>query len=622
MVSSNRGAVIKEIVLENFMSYEYARIPLDPGLNLISGPNGSGKSSILLAISVALGQAYTERSKRLSDLIRKGRETARVSLIFDNRPIGGKRPIDISKADTFLLSRYLKKDGSYWYEADYREVSKYRIQRIFRRMGLNPDNMLIIMHQNMAEEFTVTSAKKKLAMVEDAVGFGEYRAKIKEAKSRLSELTGEEESVSQVMGSAEQTLSYWKETYEKYLRKEKLEERLGYLQRELLWARVARQEKTLKTLEERIEGRMVELRRIRRRVEEGERKLKEKDSKLKSSKMEYRRSFFSLVEAEKARARRLAIQEIREKLESLPLNVEGTEEPKRQEADIQAIHARLAELEEEIDERTEELINLRTEQALMDYRGKLLEGKIKDLEGWAQEARKRLAALKPEREEAGERIATERSIKEIKEEMEVVRARIGGLGEIPEEAERMYGDYSQLYKELKERLEKVKENRERAMEAVKRRESVWKRKLRELTDRVNPIFEEIMSKMEAGGRVRLVNLRDMENAGLEIWVSFRGGEPSQLDSRTQSGGERSATVVAFLLALQRHVRAPFLAVDEYDMHLDTRNREVVFKLIVSTVMESGVQYIVITPRLVTAEREANLIVVQNTYGSSEVSEVD
>ena len=45
--------LIKEIILENFMSYEYARIPFRSGVNLICGPNGSGKSSILLGISIA-----------------------------------------------------------------------------------------------------------------------------------------------------------------------------------------------------------------------------------------------------------------------------------------------------------------------------------------------------------------------------------------------------------------------------------------------------------------------------------------------------------------------------------------------------------------------------------------
>ncbi len=63
---------IKEVILENFMSYRYARVHLEDGVNLIVGPNGSGKSTILLAISIALGQTYTER-RRLGDLIRRGR---------------------------------------------------------------------------------------------------------------------------------------------------------------------------------------------------------------------------------------------------------------------------------------------------------------------------------------------------------------------------------------------------------------------------------------------------------------------------------------------------------------------------------------------------------------------
>ena len=42
---------VKEIILENFMSYEYARIPLREGLNLIVGPNGAGKTTALRILS-------------------------------------------------------------------------------------------------------------------------------------------------------------------------------------------------------------------------------------------------------------------------------------------------------------------------------------------------------------------------------------------------------------------------------------------------------------------------------------------------------------------------------------------------------------------------------------------
>ncbi|HID90767.1 TPA: hypothetical protein EYP44_02275, partial [Candidatus Bathyarchaeota archaeon] len=84
---------LKEAIIENFMSYTYARIPFKPGVNAICGPNGAGKSSILLAISVALGQSYTERSRKLSELIRWGEKRARVTLILDNSRRDGRRPI-------------------------------------------------------------------------------------------------------------------------------------------------------------------------------------------------------------------------------------------------------------------------------------------------------------------------------------------------------------------------------------------------------------------------------------------------------------------------------------------------------------------------------------------------
>ncbi len=85
--------LITEVILENFMSYEYARVTFKPRVNLIVGPNGAGKSSLLLAISVGLGQSYTERSKKLSNLIRWGQNQARVTLVLDNRKRGGKRPV-------------------------------------------------------------------------------------------------------------------------------------------------------------------------------------------------------------------------------------------------------------------------------------------------------------------------------------------------------------------------------------------------------------------------------------------------------------------------------------------------------------------------------------------------
>lgn len=234
------------------MSYEYARIPLKKGLNLISGPNGAGKSSILLAISVALGQIYTERSKRLRDLIRQGEEIARITLVFDNEETNGRRPISFSDADTFMLSRYLRNDGNYWWEADYKRISYEEVAWLFRGFGLDPNNMLIIMHQNTMERFCLTAPQEKLKLLEEAVGFSAYREKVIEAKQRLESIISEDESISELLGRAEESLGYWKEMHEKYLLREELEEKRKWLKREAIWTRVIKQEAALKMFVERL----------------------------------------------------------------------------------------------------------------------------------------------------------------------------------------------------------------------------------------------------------------------------------------------------------------------------------------------------------------------------------
>ena len=160
--------LIQEVILENFMSYEYARVPFKQGVNIIGGPNGAGKSSLLLAISVGLGQTYTERSRKLSDLIRWGQDQARVTLILDNSKQGNKRPVAKYSKDQLFLTRVLRRDGKYWFELENRVASKQDVERLLGKFGVDPDNMLIIMHQNMVEQFSVLSNVEKLRMVEAA----------------------------------------------------------------------------------------------------------------------------------------------------------------------------------------------------------------------------------------------------------------------------------------------------------------------------------------------------------------------------------------------------------------------------------------------------------------------
>ena len=231
------------------MSYEYARVPFRPGVNVICGPNGSGKSSLLLAISVGLGQSYTERSRKLSDLIRWGKDQARVTLILDNSKRGDKRPVSKYSKDQLFLTRVLRRDGKYWFEFENRAATKQDVERLLGRFGVDPDNMLIIMHQSMVEQFTVLSSVEKLRMVEAAVGLEPFRENVLQAQRKLTRILSQEESVSKLLESAEQTLNYWREQYEKYQEKKQLQTKRRFLDRELAWAEVERRESIVKELE-------------------------------------------------------------------------------------------------------------------------------------------------------------------------------------------------------------------------------------------------------------------------------------------------------------------------------------------------------------------------------------
>src|SRR3990170_2839208 len=119
-----------------------------------------------------------------------------------------------------------------------------------------------------------------------------------------------------------------------------------------------------------------------------------------------------------------------------------------------------------------------------------------------------------------------------------------------------------------------------------------------------------------------MNKQDIESAGLEIQVGFKGVKPVPLNSYAQSGGERSIATMAFLLALQHYVRSPFRAVDEYDIHMDPRNREIIADLLVSSVTGLDAQYLAITPsQIVFKGKDVNVITVQNVEGASVVKEV-
>jgi len=646
--------LIQEVILENFMSYEYARVPFKHGVNVVCGPNGSGKSSLLLAISVALGQSYTERSRKLSDLIRWGKDQARVTLILDNLRKGKNRPVPKFNKDQIFLTRVLRRDGQYWFELENRAATKQDIQRLLSKLGVDPDNMLIIMHQNMVEQFTVLSQQEKLKMVETAVGLGPYRENVLQAQKKLTRILSQEESISKLLESAEQTLNYWREQYERYQEKKQLLTKRRFLERELVWSEVARREEIVRALEAERKREQEILERI-----EEETKIADADMQVQQNEHEKLKSNWKMLfderldlEREKAKSEskilfceqllkemkvlenpHLQLSQLLKEQASTQFSLLKGENLKeiiqtanqqlsKLSSEIGANQVEAKNLEQKIDKVGNQVLESRIQLALLQYRRENVKDNIGKLESDLKNAKAHLNEAIAKAEQAGPRIAVIKSVGEILDEIRVTDGHLAALAGVSEDIERMYESYSKLYLELKEKAQLVAENREKALEEVKTRMQAWRTVIQSLLDRVSLEYQKILTQSQGVGEVRLANGHDMEAAGLEILVGFKGGKPVALDAYTQSGGERTTATMSFLLALQQHVRSPFRAVDEYDIHMDPKNREIIAKMLISTVKNANTQYVVITPSQITfAKEDANIITVQNVEGKSIIREV-
>jgi len=678
---------VQEVILENFMSYEYARIPFKQGVNIVCGPNGSGKSSILLGISVALGQSYTERSKKLSDLIRWGKDQARVTLILDNSRKDGRRPIQKIDKDQIFLTRVLRRDGKYWFELDNKAATREDVKRLLAKLGVDPDNMLIIMHQNMVEQFTVLSPQEKLRMIEAAVGFESYRRNVLDAQRKLTRVLSEEESVGKLLESAEQTLTYWREQYDRYQQKKQLIMKRRFLEREFAWAEVAKREKTATDLREQIQKEQGEIAKIENETKKTETELNELQKKHDETKENWQKLLRERLELERERARYESslslsdqalketqswletrqdhIKEYMNKLEQIETALQGSTNPtdlKTELADVKRSYeqlentwmqqlnqksenlkqqienfnqqlpalskqisdaeARMNNLQLEMEKNTNSIIDHKIHSALLQFQRESLAKSVSKLSKELELVLSEISREAKRAEEMGPQIVPMKSIEEILDEIRLTDGHIAALADVSEDIERMYESYSKLYLELKQKAQLVAENREKALAEVKTRMEAWHTVLQSLLDHVNVQYQTILTNAQAQGEVRLLNEHDIEAAGLQIYVGFKGAKPVPLDAYTQSGGERSTATMTFLLALQQYVRSPFRAVDEYDIHMDPKNREIIAKLLVSSVTGLDTQYLAITPSQITfTEKDANIITVQNIEGTSIIKEL-
>jgi chromosome segregation ATPase len=649
MTSNGSSAqMIKGVVLTNFMSYENSYVPLEPGLNLICGPNGAGKSSILLAISVVLGQAYTERSKRLSDLVKWGHEEARITIILDNT--GEKRPFPRLHNDLVTITRVIKSTGTYYYLLQNKAAPKSAITDVLLSLGLNPDNILVIMHQFMVGRFAAVTAQDKLKMLEEAVGFESYRVEVLDARQRLESVASEEQSLVQVLESTKETHDYWKREYERYLQKQQLETKLESLKRELMWSRIQRKREALAHIEARIESKTRALQSIENKIQElaeSKKKRQAKFDELNLSRIQLEDSRVDLVKQLTTHELNLEwttnllqnFQSVEAEQEATPAKPESQSLDKmksswREMAEqsqtrlaktkdkMSALTERIADTSGRLEDALTRLIDTNVEYEVSGFKRKLLTEEVADLQAQVRLAKEELDPMVATAEKAGAAVESPRKNLEIMLEIGAVEEQMRPLSTLSSDVEKMYSSYAKVYEELKQKADQVAQNRQEVLSELDKRLARWRDVLSSFLEELTSRYSEILGTVGATGFVRLISSRDIEKCGVEIFVGFKGNKPTALDAFTQSGGERSIAMMAFLLSLQQHITSPFRAIDEFDVHMDPKNRELVTQLIMSSAgTMTGGQYVAITPGQVNVTDSSHVIVVQNIAGTSVVSEL-
>ncbi len=677
--------LIREVILENFMSYEYARIPLKEGVNVVCGPNGSGKSSLLLGICVALGDTYTERSKKLSDLIRWGSDTARVTLNLNNS-VGenGYRPVPQYNMDEITLTRTLRVDGKYGFQLNQRNVSKTEVVELLKTYGFDPNNMLIIMHQAMPSRFANINPKERLLILEEAVGFDSFRRDVLEAKSKLSGVLSEEHSLGNLLNQARETLNYWREQNERLQEKKKLQTRQTFLQQEMAWSRVMAIERQVEKLQTEIDETEKELFQAEEETEQNTKLIVDSESMLRAMRIQREDLIEKRIASERdAGVSEHSINAAKDRITQLEENILSSSQQRRrfettyknllnqmkmgslklddyfslfseieetQVANYDSLNTQFsqqrstiqtqletytrqlttaeqeaAKLVEEMDQlrrrieqANDQYIDSRIRLALLKDRRQRLSRRVQALQGEIDRASRDMRDAEAEAIIRGPRIETGRTGEEILNEIRKTQGILMGMANIPDEADEMYDSYNETFKEIQQRIEEVRENRRKILQEIEERNKKWREVTEKLLDEVNIRYKALLRKLQGTGEVRLINSHDIEEAGLEIVVGFKGAAPQRLDPYTHSGGERSSSVMAFLLALQQNVLSPFRAVDEFDLHMDPQNKEAVSEFIASTMKGTHDQYMAITPSQVTFRgQDVHIIMVHKSETVSE-----
>ena len=173
-----------------------------------------------------------------------------------------------------------------------------------------------------------------------------------------------------------------------------------------------------------------------------------------------------------------------------------------------------------------------------------------------------------------------------------IRARIEALGPVNPQALEEFQEAQQRYDFLNTQRQDLLDSIRDTEKAIQELDIESRRRFKEAFDAINEHFRGMFRTLFGGGQgeMRLTDETNLADSGIDIMASPPGKKLQNI--ALLSGGEKSLTAMALLMAIFRYTPSPFCILDEVDAPLDEPNIQRLTRLIKE--MSAETQFIVIT----------------------------
>jgi len=227
---------IKSLQVHGFKSFvDRTVFSFQDGITAVVGPNGCGKSNVVDAVRWVMGEQSPRRlrGKGMEDVIFAGSETrppigmAEVVLAFDNQE--GGAPAAYAAFSEIQICRRLYRSGESEYLINKTPCRLRDIQDFFRDSGIGAKGYTIVEQGRIAEIVSARPEDRRM-LIEEAAGISKYKARRREAESKIASTEQNLTRVNDVLGEIRRQIASLERQARKAARYKRLQETLRVLE--------------------------------------------------------------------------------------------------------------------------------------------------------------------------------------------------------------------------------------------------------------------------------------------------------------------------------------------------------------------------------------------------------